>query len=72
MGNGRDRQTDRNRCREELGICCGPLVGTGDRQRKRRWGKTEDFDAMEVNEEMVQKSMVHGMESCRNTKDNED
>ena len=35
-------------------------------------GKTENFDALEVEEEMVQKSMLHGMESCRDTKENED
>lgn len=35
-------------------------------------GKMEDFDALEVEEEMVQKSMLHGMESCRDAKENED
>lgn len=45
------------------GQATGKENGGGGRQRT---------DAMEVNEEMVQKSMVRGMESCRNTKENED
>lgn len=58
---------DRNWCREEVGTLW-PSTG----KENGGGGKTEDFDAMEVKEEMVQKSMVHGMESCRDTKENED
>lgn len=41
-------------------------------KENRGRGKTEDFDAWEVKEEMVRKSMLHGMEPCRDTKENEE
>lgn len=67
MGWGtQERQTDGPK-QIQRGIGHAVALGWGQVTSKENGGrgKTEDFDALEVEEEMVQKRMLHGMESCR-------